>query len=232
MNSPSGGEPPIRCDATHSLFCDSTALVCRRLPGADEPCLGSIFPDPSLLSCDPDPALALQCVGLQLFGTGICKRAGQENDACGGSALPLCRPGLACLATQADGIGVCGTPPGEGESCASGGVCGFGTACDPSTYHCAVPGSTGLGLPCTASAECSSLNCGFSGVSPGHSCLPPFDAVVCAGGGTTPGTGGSGPVFDGGVSDGSGPPPSRDGGPFDGGAFDATSDGGAPHGGV
>jgi hypothetical protein len=172
----------IACDAAQGLFCDPTALVCRHLAEAGQPCqAGTAVP-----ACDPDPALALACVGAAVNPPGLCEGPGGAGDACGGTALPGCASSLACLPTQADGIGTCGPAPGVGAPCA-GGVCAGSAACDPDTLLCTTPGAAAIGSPCTANADCVSVNCAPSAATTSR-CVAPLVTPVCQGNSTTPKT--------------------------------------------
>jgi hypothetical protein len=182
--SPTSTSAPPTIPCAPGLFCDAGAL-CRNLPRAGEPCLTSTGTAVRPI-CDPDPSLALACVGAGINGSGFCMTSAQAGEACGGDALPLCASGLVCVPTQGDGIGTCGPAPGVGAACARGGVCAGSAVCDPFTTVCTAPGTTAIGLPCTANPDCVSMSClvtpGLGGI-----CGPPrLAAVMCIGNGTTP----------------------------------------------
>jgi hypothetical protein len=183
--SPTSASAPPTIPCAAGLFCDAGALVCRNLPRAGEPCLTSIGTEVRPI-CDPDPSLALACVGAGINGSGFCLTSAQAGEACGGEALPTCASGLVCVPTQGDGIGTCGPAPGVGAACAPGGVCAGSAVCDAITALCTIPGPTAIGQPCTTNPDCVSLSCL---VTPGKGgiCGPPrLAAVTCIGNGTTP----------------------------------------------
>jgi hypothetical protein len=170
--------PIVSCAA--DLQCDPMSHRCVRPPGEHEPCATTFAP-----VCAVDPQLRLECVGLRVNGSGICIRAGRAGEACGGTALAHCAPGLVCTPTQPDGIGVCTDPPALGQRCGKDGVCGGDAICDPSSFTCERPGKTQLGLPCATHADCTSRFCASI-------CLP-RGGLLCVGAGTTPATG-DGPI--------------------------------------
>ena len=151
------GVEVIQCDAGKQLFCDPATHSCRHLPGANEPCI--VPPDVTVPICDPDPGLALSCVGATIGGTGICKAFGAAGDACGGTGLPRCAVDLGCINISSTGIGTCGTPPGLGEPCGLDGVCASPGVCG-SDAACGMPGSAPDGAGCpNGDGDCLSRLC-------------------------------------------------------------------------
>jgi hypothetical protein len=170
------GQVTSNCDEKAGLFCeDAITFTCRHHPRAGEPCDFARSPQ-----CDPDPALALSC---DFMFSGTCRAPGDEGDACGGPAIPPCRPAFSCHATQTDGIGTCGALPRLGETCtdrcASPGVCASGS--------CTMPGKASIGAACTTDGDCASLSCtGFLG---GHFiCAANSITPTCIGAGVTYGS--------------------------------------------
>jgi hypothetical protein len=176
--SPRGFPGILRpCDDAHaSLVCSGG--TCNRLPRAGEPCLGDgIRPD-----CDPDPSLALQCVGDAFNGSGICQPPGRAGDVCGGTGLPTCAIGLACLgADGATQIGACGPPPGLGGACGFPAACGPGTVCDADTGTCRRGKVQRDGTTCSTGADCASLDCLEYGMGGGACSAPILDRIGCTG---------------------------------------------------
>ncbi len=113
-------------DSPQQLLCVEDH--CRHLPRNGEPCLGQggILP-----ACDPNPSLALACVGQGFNGNGVCKTAGKEGAPCSiENGLPPCDLPFACVADV-------GSNPSSGVGGFSGnlnpgtGVGGFGGNFNP-----------------------------------------------------------------------------------------------------
>jgi len=140
---------------------------CSRLPRDGEPCLSLGYYPP----CDPDPALALSCVGMQFNGTGVCKQAVGVGAPCGGFGLPPCMYGLLCVPDASGQLGTCAVPPGIGQSCPDS-TCAQGAVCDFGTSICVAAGARRDGEACSADFDCASQSCGE--VQPDVKvCLPP-----------------------------------------------------------
>ena len=140
---PSVGPP---CDDVHhQLVC--LGNVCGRYPRGGEPCLadnGSLRP-----LCDPDPALALSCVGMGFNGSGICEKAGGVGAACGAQGLPPCAADLACVVDAASlELGTCQAQAGPGEVCRMDQPCAPPYVCDLIDSFCTTPGAAHDGEPC------------------------------------------------------------------------------------
>jgi hypothetical protein len=164
-------------DVNQSLVCLSD--VCSRLPRVNEPCLDASLGRPP---CDPDPALALACVGADFNGTGICERVGTLGSACGADGLAPCAVDLACIVdpTTSD-LGICGPLPGAGETCDPGAPCAPPNVCAPDTLVCVPGGARHDGQPCLADNDCASISCVFSSSGAG-TCGSPIDVTVaCTG---------------------------------------------------
>ncbi len=168
----------ILCDdATQNLVCGTG--MCRRLPRDGEPCFQESF-----FLCDPDPVLALSCVGQGFNGPGVCKTAGPLGAACGSDGLPPCAFGLACLAPDDNQIGTCGQPPSNGERCPVDGRCVSPAVCNFLNQTCMVPGKVRDGDACMVDNDCVSLTCATEGNGlPGFCVLPETD-LVCRGPGS------------------------------------------------
>jgi len=195
--APTGGGV-ITCDPLKNLWCDGASGSCRHLPRAGEACLGFTPGSPSGNQCDPDPALALFCVGAGFNGSGVCEAAAREGDACGASGLPPCGTGLVCTTqtqtvTPPGGgpptIGVCAAAATEGQSCAALGACLTPAVCNPATKICDLPGPSRPGEACSANTQCATMLCGPSVDGSGaFVCLPGQPQIACAGVNFGPGT--------------------------------------------
>jgi hypothetical protein len=181
--------PPIVCGTgAVPLLC--VADVCRRLPREGEPCLStSDALDPGGgLRCDPTPALDLACVGEELGGDGVCKKAAGRGATCGGSGIPPCSVSLQCEVVDGGDLGTCQDFPGTGESCLGFG-CRAPAVCYTGTMTCVVPPpSARYGAKCQSDLDCASLFCGGRFGSDDAKCAHTMDGVVCIGAGVTPAT--------------------------------------------
>jgi hypothetical protein len=174
-------------DTVKTVIC--TSDVCARLPREGEPCLQN---NGNSL-CDPDPTLALSCVGIGIDGNGICKKPGQMGDACllsfdrtGG--LPPCDTGLTCTSsdpTQTQ-LGTCGPPYGLGVACPLGQGCLPPAVCDEQKDVCTTQGTKPEGEICTNDVECASLSCSMSSATGVCSGPPNPLGVRCMGQGVRP----------------------------------------------
>lgn len=173
-----------QCDPSLGLHCDLLSQTCRRLPRENEPCVSQ---DLGLPLCDPDPALALQCVGAAFNGTGVCLKPGKLGDPCGGDGVPNCGPAFFCAQTQAPGhvIPECAARAALGASCNGGIPCIAPAMCDE-TETCVLPGPRQALEPCTDHAQCASFRCDFVGGGGERACVPRDMALVCTGGGPGP----------------------------------------------
>jgi hypothetical protein len=114
--------PIVACsDSPQQLLCAEDH--CRHLPRDGEPCIGQ---GAGLPACDPNPSLALACVGQGFNGNGVCKTAGKEGAPCSiENGLPPCDLPFACVADV-----VSNPSPGVGGSSGNSnpatGVGGFG----------------------------------------------------------------------------------------------------------
>ncbi|HVR01141.1 MAG TPA: hypothetical protein VMT47_03345 [Polyangia bacterium] len=206
------------------LVCDGAKAICRRLPRDGETC--GQFPTP----CDPDPKLALFCVGTGFNGAGVCKTAGKKDDACGGSGLPPCGGNLVCDAIPGL-IGACVAPPAAGSSCTT--ACASPAICDMATMRCTLPGTKQTGETCAVDDDCASLSCQTlpTGMAMTVCQVPRSFSVACSGAAVTFGSIFTRPsIVDGGTTFpadarsfdvfGEGLSPTG----FDGGGFDAPAD--------
>jgi hypothetical protein len=193
----------LECDA--SFYCDPGSSECKRLPGANQPCLSP--PPPGVTSsCDPDPTLKLVCDTGAAGGTaGTCRAPGQAGADC---RTISCDTDLYCDTT----VYQCKTLPGLGQSCyASPYQCRKPFYCNTSVspYTCAEPASVGEtcggsvicypdgycdttqspsrckpkladGAICTSSVQCVSGSCGSNGGT-GLECLERPVTVQCTG---------------------------------------------------
>jgi hypothetical protein len=178
VNSPLGFTVAgIPCDdVTQSLAC--LGEVCGRLPRDGEPCIGDGVHPP----CDPNPGLALACVGGDFNPPGICEKLAATGAACGASGLAPCAVELACLAGDASfGLGTCGPPPKAGEPCALDGACAVPSVCDSDTQLCMPGGMQHDGQGCAKGSDCASLTCVPTSVD-GGTCSPPqSNPIGCIG---------------------------------------------------
>lgn len=209
-----GFEPTIACHrATEAEICSSKAVWASVYPGLVEPpCAENTVcgEDPACLSyprdgepclgvppfCDPDPALALTCVGMGFNGLGVCATAGGGGDACGAPGLPPCAASLTCNGPVGT-IGTCGPPPEAGDSCTADGACASPNRCDLLARRCTPPGPRAEGEPCDGPADCASVICrlwpeGPAGEPPRTRCTQVgFGAPVCVGANVNAGASGS-----------------------------------------
>jgi hypothetical protein len=152
--------------------------MCGRLPQSGEPCLGDGAHPP----CDPDPSLALVCVGARFNGPGVCQPRASAGQACGSDGLAPCDIGLTC--NGADGVaslGTCGPAPVAGASCAFPSACGFGAVCDSDTVVCAAGKALRDGMACATGADCASLVCSESAPGVGGCASPVLVRIACTG---------------------------------------------------
>lgn len=176
------------------LLCVSD--VCRRFPREGEPCLPRTFEMPL---CDPSPELGLSCVGHELDGNGICRRAAQQGDACsGGPGLPPCAASLACELSPDGLLGTCQAAPAAGLRCSAEGRCAAAAACYGGRFTCVLPPPVRDGSSCASDFDCASLRClpavpTVDGVGSGV-CVGTALPVVCAGPGAFVAPGGNPPA--------------------------------------
>jgi hypothetical protein len=194
----------LECDqtGTTSLYCDSTSMTCKTLPGAGQSCLPLPLPPGATARCDT----GLVCdttAGMP----GTCRGPGNVGDTCSG-AFP-CNSMLYCDNTTTPST--CKTPPGLGGNCTVsngrcskpfycnfnmnpavctqpaglGQMCSFQIQCDTGLY-CDMAGATQTckmllpdGATCTSGQMCASGQCNFTGGV--RTCGPSTTIVQCIG---------------------------------------------------
>ncbi len=174
----------LPCNDTVKTVICAADDVCARLPRDGEPCLQGNG-DPL---CDPDPTLALSCVGIGIDGNGICKKPGQMGDACllspdEASGLPPCDTALTCASSDPaqTGLGTCGPSYGLGTACPLGQGCLAPAVCDDQKLVCTAPGMKRDGEICVSDVDCASLVCSMN-LATGICSTPPNPTVVlCVG---------------------------------------------------
>lgn len=170
----------LPCNDTVKTVICAADDVCARLPRDGEPCLQS---NGNPL-CDPDPTLALSCVGIGIDGNGICKKPGQMGDAClvspdEASGLPPCDTALTCASSDPTqtALGTCGPSYGLGAACPLGQGCLAPAVCDDQKLVCTAPGMKRNGEICVSDVDCASLVCSMN-LATGICSIPPNPTVV------------------------------------------------------
>lgn len=174
----------LPCNDTVKTVICAADDVCARLPRDGEPCLQS---NGNPL-CDPDPTLALSCVGIGIDGNGICKKPGQMGDACllspdEASGLPPCDTALTCASSDPTqtALGTCGPSYGLGAECPRGQGCLPPAVCDDQKGVCTAPGTKRDGEICVSDVDCASLVCSMNFATGICSMSPNLRMVFCIG---------------------------------------------------
>ena len=133
--------------------------------------------------CDPSPALDLVCVGAELGGDGVCKKAAGRGATCGSFGIPPCSVSLQCALADGGELGTCQDLPGAGEPC-PGFACRAPAVCYTGNMTCVVPPpSARYGSKCQSDLDCASLACVRRVGSEDGQCAHPADMVACLGAG-------------------------------------------------